>query len=85
STMHDNDPEALEREKERNLEGQQHKTSTPHDHAPGWNEPLASASEATVKADQADGTPDELQKTTVESRHSSKEDHDSGNGEKDGP
>lgn len=29
---------------------EQHKTSTPHpDHAPGWNENLASASEAAIK------------------------------------
>jgi hypothetical protein len=43
--------QTLEREKHRNLKGEQHKTSntTPHDHAPGWNEPLASASEASVK------------------------------------
>ncbi|KAF8151845.1 hypothetical protein K438DRAFT_1457357, partial [Mycena galopus ATCC 62051] len=66
STMHDNDPETLEREKDRNLEGQQDESSTPHKHAPGWNEPLASSSEASVKADQATGSPSELQKTTVE-------------------
>lgn len=63
--MHDNDPEVcillscpgckltkdqiLELEKNRNLRGVQHKTSTPHSHAPGWNETLASASEASVK------------------------------------
>ncbi|KAJ7067010.1 hypothetical protein C8F01DRAFT_655649 [Mycena amicta] len=74
STMHDNDAEVLEIEKRRNLAGTQHRTSTPHkDHAPGWNEHLASASEASVKADKATGTPSELQKTTVEyiqSRHS---------------
>ncbi|KAJ7867021.1 hypothetical protein B0H14DRAFT_2218986, partial [Mycena olivaceomarginata] len=75
STMHDNDPETLEREKHRNLKGEQHKTSntTPHDHAPGWNEPLASASEASVKADQAKGSPSDLQKKTVESHRSSAE------------
>ena len=48
--MHDNDPEILELEKKRNLSKQQHKTSTPHAHAPGWNEYLASASEASIKA-----------------------------------
>jgi hypothetical protein len=48
--MHDNDPEILELEKRRNLAKIQHKTSTPHAHAPGWNEHLASASEASVKA-----------------------------------
>ncbi|KAJ7677699.1 hypothetical protein DFH06DRAFT_1291170 [Mycena polygramma] len=70
STMHDNDPETLEQEKKRSLSGRgtQHKDSdkTPHAHAPGWNEPLASASEAAVKADQAHGTPQDLQKRTVE-------------------
>ncbi|EJF55538.1 hypothetical protein DICSQDRAFT_73600 [Dichomitus squalens LYAD-421 SS1] len=50
STMHDNDPEVLEREKQRNLSKQQHKTSTPIPNAPGWNEHLASASEASIKA-----------------------------------
>ncbi|KAF7336675.1 hypothetical protein MVEN_02102500 [Mycena venus] len=75
STMHDNDPVTLETEKVRNLSGVQYKTSTPHKHAPGWNEHLASASEASVKADKAadHGSPGDLQKTTVEyiqSRHS---------------
>ncbi|KAJ7678883.1 hypothetical protein DFH06DRAFT_1165138 [Mycena polygramma] len=73
STMHDNDPETLETEKARNLSGTQYKTSTPHKHAPGWNEHLATASEASVKADKDAGDPIELQKMTVEyiqSRHS---------------
>ncbi|KAJ6513184.1 hypothetical protein C8R45DRAFT_962723 [Mycena sanguinolenta] len=73
STMHDNDPIVLETEKVRNLTGTQYKTSTPHKHAPGWNEHLASASEASVKADKDTGSPSDLQKTTVEyiqSRHS---------------
>lgn len=48
--MHDNDPELLEREKRKNLEKKQHLTSTPHEStAPGWNEHLASSSEAHVK------------------------------------
>jgi len=71
--MHDNDPEVLEREKGRNLAGTQYKTSTPHKHAPGWNEHLASASEASVKADKDTGSLEDLQSTTVEyiqSRHS---------------
>ena len=59
--------QVLEREKHKNLSNKQHKTSAPHDHAPGWNELLASASEANVKADKADGvTPELLQKKTVE-------------------
>ena len=49
STMSDNDPLVLETEKRRNLQNVQHKTSTPHEHAPGWNEDLATVSEAVVK------------------------------------
>jgi len=80
STMHDNDPETLETEKGRNLSGTQHKTSTPHKHAPGWNEHLASASEASVKADKDTGSesPSDMQKTTIDyiqSRHSPDEAH----------
>lgn len=41
--------QVLEEEKQRNLKKIQHETSTPHKHAPGWNEYLASASEAAVK------------------------------------
>ncbi|PPQ69313.1 hypothetical protein CVT25_005914 [Psilocybe cyanescens] len=65
--MHDNDPELLEKEKHRNLNRNLNdKTSTPHEHAPGWNELLASASEAAVKADRSDGGPQEMQTRTVE-------------------
>ena len=49
STMSDNDPLVLETEKRRNLQNLQHKTSTPHEHAPGWNEDLATVSEAVIK------------------------------------
>ncbi|KAJ7104080.1 hypothetical protein B0H15DRAFT_6602 [Mycena belliarum] len=73
STMHDNDPQVLETEKARNLSGTQHRTSTPHKHAPGWNEHLASTSEASVKADKATGSVDDLQRTTIDyiqTRHS---------------
>ncbi|KAI1797097.1 hypothetical protein LXA43DRAFT_1089615 [Ganoderma leucocontextum] len=82
STMSDNDPELLEKEKQRNLSKQQHKTSTPiPDRAPGWNEALATSSEAAVKArlsstppfllltmllaDHNSGNPLELQERTV--------------------
>ncbi|KAJ3563418.1 hypothetical protein NP233_g6339 [Leucocoprinus birnbaumii] len=66
STMHENDPEVLEREKNRNLSRSQHKTSTPHGKdAPGWNEYLASASEANVKADRSTSSPQDLQEETV--------------------
>ncbi|OJA17105.1 hypothetical protein AZE42_02610 [Rhizopogon vesiculosus] len=65
STMHDNDPEILEREKRRNLAGNQHKTSTPHDDAPGWNEDLASTSEAHVKADRSSASINDLQRKTI--------------------
>ena len=66
----------LEEEKLKNLAGKQHKASSPHDHAPGWNEYLASASEATVKADKSDGDPETLQKKTIEhvkARHHSED------------
>ncbi|KAF7326173.1 hypothetical protein MKEN_00469400 [Mycena kentingensis (nom. inval.)] len=73
STVHDNDPTTLDREKARNLSNMQHHTSTPHkQHAPGWNEYLATTSEATVKADKSTGTVAEMQSATVEhiaSRH----------------
>lgn len=40
--------QVLEREKIRNLT-KSHRKLSPHEHAPGWNEKLASASEAAVK------------------------------------
>jgi hypothetical protein len=52
STMHDNDPQVLELEKARNLAKKQYLTSAPHKHAPGWNESLASESEAHIKVEQ---------------------------------
>ncbi|CAL1716589.1 unnamed protein product [Somion occarium] len=73
STMHDNDPEVLELEKQRNLRNEQHKTSSPIRNAPGWNQYLATASEAAVKADRDDLNPSELQERTVQyvkQRHS---------------
>ncbi|GAW02587.1 ctg1 protein [Lentinula edodes] len=63
STMHDNDPDVLDTEKKRNLSKTQHGTSTPHDHAPGWNEHLASASEA--HADRSTASPNELTDKTI--------------------
>lgn len=47
--MHNGDPDIIELEKKRNLSNEQGKTSTPHEFAPGWNEDLASVSEAYVK------------------------------------
>ena len=49
STIHDNDPHTLELEKQRNLANKQHATSTPISEARGWNEFLATTSEAYVK------------------------------------
>ncbi|KAJ3786104.1 hypothetical protein GGU10DRAFT_386957 [Lentinula aff. detonsa] len=69
STMHDNDPNVLDTEKKRNLSKTQHGTSTPHKHAPGWNEHLASASEAHVKADRSTGSPSELADQTIKYIH----------------
>ncbi|KAI6025885.1 hypothetical protein F5J12DRAFT_452544 [Pisolithus orientalis] len=65
STVHGNDAELLEREKHRNLSGTQHTTSSPIDDAPGWNEYLATTSEANVKADRSTLRPEELQAKTV--------------------
>jgi len=41
--------QVLEREKRRNLSRHPYQTSSPFDHSPGWNELLASTSEANVK------------------------------------
>ncbi|KAG1876123.1 hypothetical protein C8R48DRAFT_627669 [Suillus tomentosus] len=65
STMHDNDPETLEREKRRNLSGTQVENSA-NDDAPGWNENLASESEAHVKADRSSVTINDLQRKTID-------------------
>ena len=57
----------LEEEKQKNLSNKQHKTSSPHEHAPGWNEHLASASEAHVKADKSvDTSVETLTRQTIE-------------------
>ncbi|KAJ9102855.1 hypothetical protein QFC19_004583 [Naganishia cerealis] len=65
--MSDADPKKLEEEKQRHLSGKdQDKQSHPED-APGWNETLASESEAVIKAELSeDGPPSkELQEKTV--------------------
>ncbi|KAI6125057.1 hypothetical protein EDD16DRAFT_1857077 [Pisolithus croceorrhizus] len=69
STIHDNNAEVLEREKRRNLSGTQHATSSPIEDAPGWNEYLATTSEAHVKADRSTLRPEELQAKTVSHIH----------------
>ncbi|KAF8071891.1 hypothetical protein FPV67DRAFT_1651159 [Lyophyllum atratum] len=73
SMMHDNDPVTIEIEKRRTLSKEHHsKTSPPHIDAPGWNEHLASNSEASVKASaippslSSPATPSELQAETVD-------------------
>ncbi|KAG8984921.1 hypothetical protein FRB94_005444 [Tulasnella sp. JGI-2019a] len=68
SHMSDDDPNILEREKRRILHEKHDDTRQPHKkHAPGWSEPLASHSEANIKADQADtGSPLDLQKSTTD-------------------
>ncbi|KAG2072835.1 hypothetical protein BDR04DRAFT_1134434 [Suillus decipiens] len=79
STIHDNDPETLARGKQRNLSGTQHETSSPIDDAPGWNEDLASVSEAHVKADRSSVTINDLQRKTVDyvnAKHQSEEQMD---------
>ena len=55
----------MEREKRRNLSGQQFGHSDPVKHAPGWNESLASSSEARIKADQDESSPSELAAQTI--------------------
>ncbi|KAG8771203.1 hypothetical protein FRC12_003796 [Ceratobasidium sp. 428] len=57
------DPEIVEREKNKNLQGKQESTQK---HAPGWNETLATHAEAHVKADKATGTPEEMASSTIE-------------------
>ncbi|WWC85395.1 uncharacterized protein L201_000258 [Kwoniella dendrophila CBS 6074] len=69
SSVHGNDPKIIEEEKQRNLSGNQDSSAPHKEHAPGWNEHLASDSEAAVKADQATkpGKPGkDLQDATVE-------------------
>ncbi|KAF7729337.1 hypothetical protein EC973_004593 [Apophysomyces ossiformis] len=57
SHMSDNDPEVLEREKQKSLRAQDKQ----------WNEKLASHSEAAVKADSEDDVPfDKLQRESAE-------------------
>ncbi|KAI0303776.1 hypothetical protein B0F90DRAFT_1708970 [Multifurca ochricompacta] len=65
SSVHDNDPEVLEREKRRNLTRQPYQTSSPLDHSPGWNEHLATTSEANIKADQDASSSHDLASRTV--------------------
>ncbi|KAG8737413.1 hypothetical protein FRC10_008192 [Ceratobasidium sp. 414] len=57
------DPEIIEREKLKNLQGKQESTQK---HAPGWNEVLATHAEANVKADKATGTPEEMTAATIQ-------------------
>jgi hypothetical protein len=59
----ENDPEVLQREKERNLRGE---APTIHPDMPGWNPNLASDSEAVVKAEQmGDMAIEDMQQQTV--------------------
>eukprot|EP00877_Chromochloris_zofingiensis_P005489 jgi/Chrzof1/14941/Cz09g21170.t1 len=59
SNMHDNDPEIIEREKKRNLTG---KTPPFIPDTPGWNQYLASDSEAAVHAERYPAEQDPLEK-----------------------
>ncbi|KAL3152927.1 hypothetical protein ABBQ38_012230 [Trebouxia sp. C0009 RCD-2024] len=70
----DNDPDKLEKEKRKNLKGDPTKGKEQEHHAipgaAGWNEELASDSEASVKADRhAPDSVDELQKLSVKHLH----------------
>ncbi|KAL4066913.1 hypothetical protein J3A83DRAFT_4260547 [Scleroderma citrinum] len=64
SSVHGNDAELLEREKHRNLSGRQ-QTSSSIENAPGWNECLATTSEANVKADRSTTPISDLQEKTI--------------------
>ena len=70
----DNDPEKLESEKRKNLQGDPAKGKEQENHhlpgAKGWNENLASDSEASVKADKhAPDTVEEMQHLSVKHLH----------------
>ncbi|KAH8100030.1 hypothetical protein BXZ70DRAFT_1008547 [Cristinia sonorae] len=84
STMHDNDPEARSPSTDLCQSYSYHKNSPIHN-APGWNEELASASEAAVKADRSEHKPHELAEHTIKhvrERHSEKTVTPAGNEER---
>ncbi len=57
--MHDNDPNILEEQKQRALDGE---TRVANPDYPSWNEKLASTAEAVVKAERTEDKPmEELQ------------------------
>lgn len=65
SHMSNNNPETIEREKEKSLKGE---TVSPIPEAPHWSEPLASDSEAIIKAERYATEDDvmKLQEETIE-------------------
>lgn len=70
----DNDPQKLEAEKQKNLQGDPAKGKEQENHhmpgAKGWNEDLASDSEAAVKAEKhAPDTVEEMQNLSVKHLH----------------
>ena len=70
----DNDPEKLEAEKRKNLKGDPAKGKEQENHhlpgSKGWNEELASDSEASVKADKhAPDTVEEMQNLSIKHLH----------------
>ncbi|KAJ9092376.1 hypothetical protein QFC21_006878 [Naganishia friedmannii] len=71
SQMHESDPKKLDEEKQKHLSGKDQDRQTHPEDAPGWNETLASESEAVVKAETTqDGPPSkELQEKTVKHLH----------------
>ncbi|KAL3136256.1 hypothetical protein ABBQ32_007265 [Trebouxia sp. C0010 RCD-2024] len=83
----DNDPSKLEKEKRKNLKGDPTKGKEQEHHpipgTAGWNEELASDSEASVKADRhAPDSVEELQKLSVKHLHGQVDEEPSA-GEKD--
>jgi len=59
---HSGKPEEIEAEKLKNLKGE---SESPVEHAPKWNDKLASDAEAKVKAEKDPRGPEQLQKDTA--------------------
>lgn len=79
----DNDPKAMEAEKQKNLKGDPKKGNEKDNHhlpgAGGWNEKLASDSEAAVKAEKhAPDSVEEMQNLSVKHLHGEEKANSSG-------
>jgi len=65
SHMHDGDAKTIQKEKEKAMKGEKSDQGTP-----GWNETIASESEAKVKAQKNPKGPEELQAETAKIKES---------------